>query len=365
MRVTEIPLEDRILLIGPPGIGKTEIVRQKAEEEAKAMGRKFIDLNSVTPEELDEIERSPSDYYAFLPLHAPHLMPEDISIPDVSLFKESTKRGVDFLAPRRLAVLGLPGIAGVLFIDEITNVQRRDALTLLFAIIQEKRVGWSLKLSDGVKVIAAGNPPETSSVALLLPAPLVNRLTVIEVEPPTVDEWCVYMEKKYGFDETLGRICAFLHANPDVFAKAPNEIETLTNYPTPRAWEAVYTLVKKYGVHEELVRGRIGTEVAMLFTTFMSVTLSEHEIAEVARKPERYEELGIEKKVLLMHWLANNFKRPEFRSIFKHIVERHEDDAVAVIKMSPNRRELIMMHLDMLKKLVDKLSNLGEQPWSP
>ena len=360
MRVTEIPLEDRLLLLGAPGIGKTEIIKQKAEEEAKAMGRKFVDLNSATPEELDAIERSPSDYYAFLPLHAPHLMPEDISIPDVSLFKESTKRGVDFLAPRRLAVLGLPGIAGVLFIDEITNVQRRDALTLLFAIIQEKRVGWSLRLADGVKVVAAGNPPETSSVALLLPAPLVNRLTVIEVEPPTVDEWCAYMEKKYGYDEVLGKICAFLHANPDMLLKQPNEVETLSNYPTPRAWEAVYVLVRKYGAHEELVKGRIGPEAAMLFVTFMRATLSEHEISEIAKAPEKYEELRIEKKILLMHWLANNYKRPEFKSIFKYIIEKHEDDAVAVIKMSPNRRELVKMHLDVLKKLVSKLSNLDE-----
>jgi replication-associated recombination protein RarA len=47
IRVTQIELIDRLMLIGAPGIGKTEVIRQKAEEEAKKLNKIFIDLREV------------------------------------------------------------------------------------------------------------------------------------------------------------------------------------------------------------------------------------------------------------------------------------------------------------------------------
>jgi len=106
VRITEIVLLDRLLLIGSPGIGKTEIVRQLAEQEAKKLGKQFIDLREADDTTLDRIMERPDAFYVYYRIVAPHVFPEDLGIP--------RERGsyVEFLPPKVLKILSIPGIHG-------------------------------------------------------------------------------------------------------------------------------------------------------------------------------------------------------------------------------------------------------------
>jgi len=42
-------------LIGPPGIGKSTVVRSWAEGKAKQLGKEFVDFDILTPQDVEEI----------------------------------------------------------------------------------------------------------------------------------------------------------------------------------------------------------------------------------------------------------------------------------------------------------------------
>ena len=55
LRVTQVPLIDRLLVLGPPGIGKTEVILEKSRERAGRLGRVFVDLRTADDCLLDKI----------------------------------------------------------------------------------------------------------------------------------------------------------------------------------------------------------------------------------------------------------------------------------------------------------------------
>jgi len=295
VRVTDVVLFDRVLLIGPPGIGKTEVVMQKAKEEAERLGRVFVDLRAASDEELDAILSEPGKYYVFYRIIAPHVFPEDLGVP------RPVERGyVEFFPPKVLKVLTLPGIRGVLFIDEVTNVARDDQKSMLYSLIQEKEASWLLKLDQGVKVVMAGNTPEWSEIVSPPPIPLRSRWTPIRVAPPTAREWCEYMERleeesKKKAEKGEGRVikwdkaaCAFLLFHEEKILvhpeKATDPDDVTGGYPTPRSWtelaihlaelremlergeisEGVYEAMR-----EQLVIGRLGTREGPYFLAWL------------------------------------------------------------------------------------------------
>ncbi|MGC9119749.1 MAG: ATP-binding protein, partial [Thermoproteus sp.] len=82
MRITKLielkEIPDRVILIGGPGIGKTEILVRLAMAEAERLGRQFVDLRYADEKTLEDIERNPSKYYVFLRIPASHLFAEDV-----------------------------------------------------------------------------------------------------------------------------------------------------------------------------------------------------------------------------------------------------------------------------------------------
>jgi len=66
------------------------------------------------------------------------------------------------------------------------NVQRPDIISVSYRILHDRRIGF-IPLHEDVLVIAAGNSPDESSIANLLPAPLMNRVIKFKIDPPTED----------------------------------------------------------------------------------------------------------------------------------------------------------------------------------
>ena len=336
VRVTELKLIDRLLLLGPPGVGKTEVIKQLAREEAKRLKKRFVDLSGeIEDKVVEEVKEKPEEHYVFLRVVAPTIFPEEIGFP--------VRKGglIDIVPPKKLYMLTLP-VYGVLFIDEITNVQLDAQVSMFFSLIQEKEIGWGIRLSPRLKVILAGNTPEWSEIVRALPKPLRSRLTILYVEPPTLEDWVTYMDATYG-DRWERLVYAYLKTSPGDFIAPP--ADDWENYPCPRNWTEVAILLHEHGVagNEEFIeaalKGRLGTEVGARFAAFLRERLSLEELEEMGEKPETFFAQRLSKKILALYFLS---QRP---------VEELATKYDALLRaLAEKERELFVLFLRLMKK---------------
>jgi len=357
IRVTQIELIDRLMLIGAPGIGKTEVIKQKAEEEAKRMNKIFIDLREADDKTISMIYENPEKYYVYIRIIAPHIFPEDIGIP------EKKSRYVEYLSPKILSVLAIPEIHGVLFIDEITNVQRDDQISMYYSLILEKEAGFQLKLSKNVKILLAGNPPEWSEIVRPLPKPLRNRVVLMEVSPPTVDEWIKYMESRYN-DNWEKLVSAYLKAFPEDFIKPPSD--DWSAFPTPRAWTQLSLLLHQFKDGKELrdsiIIGSVGKEVGVKVITLLETKIDVEEmIRELSKDPSIWQRLDINAKIMLLYSLSQRTikeLKERLESFIKYLLMNDREMLVLMIVMMNREKRLEFANTfkDLTRELVKDIS---------
>jgi MoxR-like ATPase len=282
-RITQLEmLLPRMLLLGPPGIGKTErimqLAREEAMENARSMGMEYVEITEKTPREeaarlledntkykfvdlralpqelVEKIARDPEaekHVFVYYRLIAPHVFPEDVSVPKV--FEEFTRS-----VPLNV-FKALERAPGVLFIDELTNLEDAKQISMYYSILQELELGLNVRLHPRTKIVAAGNKTEHSQIAKQPPEPLRNRLTILELEPPTIREWAEYMDKHHSVrmpDGSMVRewddvVLAFLalkavgNLDSNEPFKPPDSIREWENFPSPRAYTELALLLKK------------------------------------------------------------------------------------------------------------------------
>jgi hypothetical protein len=360
--VTKIPLLDRALLLGAPGIGKTEIVKQKAREEARKLGKIFVDLREVSEELLEQIFENPDKFYVYLRIVAPHVFPEDLGIP--KMVNHSAKDYVEYVPPKVLKVLSLPDIHGVLFIDEITNVQRDDQISMYYSIILEKEAGFQLKLSRNIKIVLAGNTPEWSTIVRELPAPLVNRMKIYEVLPPTVDEWIQYMNRTYG-DEWEKACAVYLKLFPSELLIPPKQ--AFEAFPTPRSWTLtcvdIYELKSEdEDVIEATAVGGLGQEVGLKFSRIFRINIDiEETLIGLETNPELFDQFDPDRKldiqILVLSTLASQTaeRLARFKKFFEYLYQKHRELlTVLIVIMNKDSKAKLLKYqwfYDMVMKL--------------
>jgi hypothetical protein len=201
-----------VMLWGPPGVGKSQMVAQVAERH----GMPMIDIR------LSQME--PSDLRG---------------IP----FRVDDQ--VEWAVPSMLPDAERHGNQGILFLDEITSVPP-SVSAAAYQLILDRRLG-AYEVPDGWAIFAAGNRQGDRGVTYTMPAPLANRFSHYDVDE-NLDDWVAWAYAN-DIDE---RLIGFLRFRPELlfeFDPAHNPVA----FPSPRSWEFAHRALQKFDDVQELL----------------------------------------------------------------------------------------------------------------
>ncbi|MDH5326327.1 MAG: AAA family ATPase [Gammaproteobacteria bacterium] len=205
-----------VMLWGPPGVGKSQMVMQVAQR----FDVPVIDIR------LSQME--PSDLRG---------------IP----FKVEDR--VEWAVPAMLPEVSRHGESGFLFLDEITSAPP-SVSAAAYQLILDRCLG-NYEVPQGWVIIAAGNRQGDRGVTYSMPAPLANRFSHFEVETH-LDDWVAWAFEHH-IDE---RIIAFLRFRPELlfdFDPAHNPVA----FPSPRSWEFAHRALQKFSRIPNLLLGAL------------------------------------------------------------------------------------------------------------
>ena len=224
-------------LWGPPGVGKSSIIKQICEEK----GWRMIDfrLSTVNPVDL-------------------------MGMPTIDKEKGVAK----WLPPEYLPPQDSKEV-GVLFLDEL-NLAPLSVQAAAYQLILDKRVGGYI-FPKTWKMVSAGNRETDKANVYKISAPLANRFMHITVQSD-LDAWVKWAKNKV--DES---IISFLIVRPTLLFQMPNDSQKA--FPSPRSWTYVSNFIKAFKYQagtkpsrgfEIAVMGSIGNNVGQEFLNFIS-----------------------------------------------------------------------------------------------
>ena len=342
-----------IMLLGAPGIGKSTAVREAAEEIARRMNKEFIDYDDdLAP----KILASPEKYFVFVDFRLSEVEPSDL----IGLPREVN--GAVQYKPLLWARV-LNKTAGVLFLDELTNVQRLDVISAAYKLIYDRKAGF-VKFSPDVLIVAAGNRSEESKAALELPTALINRMIVIECDVPKIEEWANWMDKRFG-ENWDRRTLAFLMRFSDDFLRLPDTPETLENFPTPRTWTVLAVmLAAQKRLPTDIIAGLVGKEVATRFSAFLRSQVPS--VKELITKPQIFNSLNLDGKYIAVVQVANFIRKntknlQQALNFVKFLAKESREFLVLLILSCGNQKYKVLAEIiDIAPEIVDAFKDIAE-----
>lgn len=205
-----------VMIWGPPGVGKSQLVCQVAEKHQQPL----IDIR------LSQME--PSDLRG---------------IP----FRNGNN--VEWAVPGMLPDASRHGQRGILFLDEITSAPP-SVSAAAYQLILDRKLG-EYQIPDGWVIFAAGNRQGDRGVTYSMPAPLANRFSHYDFDI-NLDDWVSWAYQQ-RIDE---RVIAFLRFRPELlFDFDPNHNPVA--FPSPRSWEFVHRALCKFSDKPQLFLGAL------------------------------------------------------------------------------------------------------------
>jgi len=286
-----------VLFLGPPGIGKSTMVRAFAEWEAKKLGLEFVDYDYT---HYHDVVKEPDRYYVFYDLRLTEVEPTDLGgIPRDLNTTAITNKQYDW------AIALSKAKAGLLLLDEFNLHQRDDVESQSYKLILDRKAG-SIRFSQNVRVIALGNTKETNPLVRFLSFGLRNRFNILKVDSPTIEEWSRWMDE--NVPEWDKRGLAYLMKFRDDFLKPPmTEGDGEDNWASPRTWhwllEELPETPERFWLEKAV--GYLGQEVGNKFTSFLRNPVPDPE--QLLKNPEKFYGLNLDSKYLAVVLVGNHF----------------------------------------------------------
>ena len=231
-----------VMLWGPPGVGKSQAIRQVAKDIEKKTGKKVhitdVRLLLFNPIDLRGIPTANAD-----------------------------KTLAIWLKPQIFQMDDSSDVVNILFLDEISAAPQ-SVQAAAYQITLDRVVG-EHRLPDNCFVIAAGNRVTDKSVSFKMPKALANRLLHIEVEGSfhSWQNWAI----KTGVNS---KVVGFLSSRPDRLFGFDASNDDLA-FATPRSWEMVSNILNNVDDDIDrvfsMISGLVGSGVAIELRSWCNV----------------------------------------------------------------------------------------------
>lgn len=238
-----LPTRQPLFLWGPPGVGKSSLVRQAANKR----GLDVIDVRAVLLDPVD-LRGIPSIYEGRARWCQPDFLPKDGR--------------------------------GVLFLDELAQAPPLVQSACL-QLTLDRRIG-EYVLPEGWTVVAASNRAEDRAGTHRLISPLLNRFLHLDVEV-SVDDW-----QEWALSANISpEVRSFIRFRPALLFQFDPSAGARA-FPTPRSWEfvsRVLAVVRPEHMYA-VVSGCIGEGPAAEFVGYLRIYRGLPEIDPILASPD-------------------------------------------------------------------------------
>lgn len=350
-----------LFLVGPPGIGKTAIIEQVADEEKVALvsytithhtRQSAIGLPYIKEKMFNGVEYSTTEY----------TMSEIIA----SIYKKIEETDIK---------------EGILFLDEI-NCVSETLSPMMLQFLQEKKFG-NFSMPDGWLIVTAGNPAGYNKSVREFDTATLDRIRQIDVEAE-YEVWHAYALKQ----RVHPAILSFLEIKKDNFYHIETTIDG-KKIVTPRGWEDFSILLSGYEKNNFEVNAEIVLEfikdkrIAVDFINFLDLYRKyedKYRIKEVLEKgiinTELAEDTSFDEKISVIsmlisglnNYFVNTYVEEEYLrrlfNILKAVKEKEGYNTLCNLEKREQReyeisnKELNKISDKIYQKTLEKLNEL-------
>lgn len=302
-----------VFIWGAPGIGKSSLVEQFAED----VGLPCVSLlgSQLAPEDIIGIPRINGDTSEFLP-------------PKMIAKKEPY----------------------VLFLDEL-NACSQEVQKAFYSLIYEKRIG-EYHLPEGSIVIGAGNRVQDSAIVKTMSSALINRMFHVQLKAD-VKQWLAWAYE----NDIHPWITDYITQRPDhLFSEPP---KTEQPYSTPRSWHMLSDALKEYGAGKRevsqdmlntLVYGSISARHAGMFLAYTKTLGNRHLLEDVIKGTEKFPTAPDQRDIL--YFVTQSFRAKLIHELPKKKQKMNKEAQYLAHRGKALMKELSKINIEMAQMVV-------------